>query len=287
MMNDVEQRQSRVMDFINAKHREMDKINCQRSLDTDPTLKMRKLNEEYQNAPSKCIDAMLGRMYKNALPFDDPDRYCTDDEARSAVHDFISKRTDGHNSEWYVREALKRCNSSTLQSMLNESQQIAKNYYKETSKELPNLNVSDINFNPSAEENELDKIADNLDFDEISTIIHNNVQSTLRAEADKAKREEEYNQQIEDQLAADDSVVDDASMESAMAKLVKPVTVYQPSLMEAIMLNKASQITESAGKDDVMNEAIREYTKLSMAKALKLENFSLRSITELANSYCR
>ena len=285
--NDVNQRASRVMDFINAKSSEMDKVAMQRELDASPDIKMRKLNDEYQKAPSICIDAMLGKMYKNALPFDDPDHYCSDDDARNAVHDFISQRTNGKNSEWYIREALKKNKSGTLQKMLSESQKIARKFYQETAKNIGQINIKDISFNPSSVDNDLNQITSKLEFDDISQIIHNNVQNALQDEADKARIEDEYHKSIENELADNPMVDDDASMESALVKMgyVKPTQVYQPSLMEAIMLAKTKVMTESSTHNEAMNEASREYTKLSMVKALKLERFDARTVRDMANRY--
>lgn len=285
--NDVNTRADRVMSFINAKSNELNAIKARDAHDNNPQIKMNCLNREYQNAPSDCIDTVLGRMYKNALPFDDPNRYGSDEEARSAIHDYIARRTDGKNSEWYVREALKRNpGNKTLQGVLNEARESAKKFYQEKSKNIGEIKLQDINYNKYLQEDDVNRITMKLELDEISQIIHNNVQNALQAEIDKARAEEEYHQQIEDQLASDPNVVDDASMESAMQKIRFDNTpkVYQPSLMEAILVGKAQAMQEST-QDEVMNESIREYTMLSMSKALKLESFDMYTTKKLANSY--
>lgn len=286
MNTELDARANKVMDFINAKAREQNMMNAQNELKASPEIKMRKLNEEYKNAPSVCIDTILGKVYKNALPFNDPKKNCSDDEARDEIRDYISKRTNGKNSEWYVREAIKRTGSSTLQTLLNESVNLAKNFLKKKSKDIGQISIKDLNYNANSDADQLDQINKNLELDEISTIIQNNVQRALQDEQDKAKREEEYNKQIEDSLTQDDSVTDDASMEEAVGKMniIKRPTVYQPSLFEAILLGKAKAMQESVG-EDMITEAIHEYTKLNISKALRLERFDLNSIRKLANSY--
>ena len=126
-----------------------------------------------------------------------------------------------------------------------------------------------------------------MELDEIAEIIQNNVQKAIEDETNKVKREDEFNQQIEDMLTDNMDVQDDASMESVMQKMniVKQPTVYQPSLFEAIMIGNTKHVNESASMDDVFNETVEEYTKLNIVKALKLESFNLDSIKKLANSY--
>ena len=267
-------RESRVMDFINAKNKELQSLADKKALNEDPAMKMAKLQNEYKKGTAICIDSLLGRVYKDALPFDDPKKDMSDDDARVQMHNYISARTDGKDSEYYVREAIKRNDSSTLKNILEWAQSKSKKFLAEKTKDIDN---------PS---DELDKITKKLELDEISEIIHNNVQKALQDETAKAKKEEEYNKNIEDQLANDPNVVDDASMEAALNKMdfVKAPTVYQPSLMEAIMLGKQHTMTEST-TDMVVSEAVHEFTKLNITKALKLEKFDLNGIRKLANSY--
>jgi SpoVK/Ycf46/Vps4 family AAA+-type ATPase len=151
---------------------------------------------------------------------------------------------------------------------------------------MGSINLKDLNFNMNLDTDGIDKITKKLEFDDIADIIHDNVQKAVQGEVDKAKREDDYNQKIEDSLVNDPSVIDDTSMESAMGKMnvVKQPTIYQPSLFEAIMLGNKTQFQESA-MDEVFTETIHEYTKLNMTKALKLEKFDLQSVRNMANSY--
>ena len=284
--SNLDSRESKVLDFINAKNKEASLISQQQSLEMSPELQRRKLNSESQKAVSICLDTLLGRLYKDALPFDDPKKNYSDDTMADEIRDYISKRTDGRNSEYYIREAIKRTNSQTLKNMLSEATSISKKFLMEKGKAVGTINIKDLNFKMNLDQDELSNITKKLEFDEIADIIKNNVQQTIQDESDKAKREEEYNSSIEDSLADDVNVQDDTSMESAIEKMViiKQPTVYQPSLFEAIMLGHARYMKESTG-EDAFHEAVHEYTKLSISKALKLEKFDLTSVKKLANSY--
>ena len=286
--NNIDDRESRVLNFINAKNKENSVISQKNELSTSPVAALNKLNSEYEKGKSICIDTLLGRLYRDALPYDDPKRNKSDNELRDEMHDYISGRTGGKCSEWYVREALKKTNSPTLKNILTESENIAKRFYNEKRSDIGKINIKDLNFDMNMDEEDKNKITKKLEFDEISAIIHDNVQNVIKDESDRAKREEEYNKSLEDMLTADNNVTDDASMESAIEKIspIKQPTVYEPSLFEAIMLNKSNTVTESTG-ENIFNEAVYEFTKLNISKALKLEKFDLPKMRKMVYEYMK
>ena len=286
MKTELDNRESKVMDFIDNTNKKINEINDKNNIESSPEIKMKKLNSEYDNAKSICLNTMFGKVYKNALPYDDPDKNCSDETACRIMNDFIKKRTNGENSEYYIREAIRRTNSSTLKKMLNEATEISKEFYEKKLKNIGKLKMADLNFKVNSDMYDIDKINSKLELDEISDIIKNNVQNSIQSEIDKAKKEDEYNKSIEDALSNDPSVIDNTSMESAMSKInpFNQPRVYQPSLFEAISIGIAKNMTEATGSD-IMTEAIHEYTKLNIIKALKLESFNIDSIKKLANSY--
>lgn len=286
MNQNLDQRESKLMDYINAKKQETQRVNDMNAINDSPMVKLRKLKSESNKSVSICLDTIMGKLYKDALPMDDPDKNCSDDYARNIIHDYIANRTNGKDSEYYVREAIRRTNSSTLKNMLAEAVRISKDFYNEKAKDIGKINIKDLNFNPNFNTEDMDKITKNLELDEISDIIHDNVQKAVQAEADKAKREDEYQKELEDKLSQDLDVTDAETVESTVSKMSKiyQPTVYQPSLFEAIMLGKASITQESVGAK-VLTEVIHEYTKLNITKALKLESFTISDLKKMANSY--
>ena len=286
MTSGIDKRESRVMDFIQAQTKENEKSNMMANIEASPEIKLRKLNSEAKKGVSICIDNILASIYKDALPFNDPKKNCSIDDASVGIHNYISNRTGGKDSEYYIREAIRKNNSSLLRNILSEATSISKLFYNEKAKDIGKISISDLNFNIKNKDETLSKITKNLELDEISDIIRDNVEKTIKDEAEKAKREEEYSKALEDRLVQDTDVTDDASMESAIEKysiITQPI-VYQPSLFESIMLGKTKIMTEST-MDDIFSEAVHELTKLNMTKALKLESFSVDSIKKLANSY--
>ena len=130
MKTELDNRESKVMDFIDNTNKKINEINDKNNIESSPEIKMKKLNSEYDNAKSICLNTMFGKVYKNALPYDDPDKNCSDETACRIMNDFIKKRTNGENSEYYIREAIRRTNSSTLKKMLNEATEISKEFYE-------------------------------------------------------------------------------------------------------------------------------------------------------------
>lgn len=263
---------------INSDMEQLDRVQ------NSDLVKNRQLSKEVEGGKSKVIDEILGKIYKDALPFEDPERSCSPETLGNVMRDFINKRC-GKDSEYYVREAIKKNNSPTLKKILLEAETRSKDFLKNKGKNIGHIDIASITFKP-LEDKELEDISRRMSLDEISNVIHNNVQTSLQNEIDKAKKEEEYNKQIQDELAKNDEVKDETSMESALSKM-KPYRkqkVYQPSLFESILIGNGRVMTEASTKE-VMMESIREFTKLNLVKALKLESFNISNIKKMADSY--
>ena len=288
LKNVIDDRESIVMDFIKEKERQVEEEQRKALLASNPQIKLNKLNTEYKNIPYQCIDMILGRLYKDALPYEDPKKNCSDTDAADAIHDFIDRRTGGKNSEYYVREAIKKNNSSTLKNLLQEATRIAKEFYEEKAKDLTSINLDDLNYNKNMSSDELDKITKKLEMDEIATIIQNNVSKTIQAEKDKVAKEDEYNKQIEDQLAKDPNVDTEEKLEAAVDKIRRSTTptLYQPSFFEALVTRNVKNYNEST-MDSPVHEAVHEFTMFNIVKALKLESFSVNDIKQMANRYVK
>ena len=289
-MNETNNHQeAEVLSFIDNlnKLKEQEQVVSQRNASKE--MKLRKINSEAEKGRSYCIDSILGKIYKDALPFEDPQRNCSNDTARCTMHDFIAKRCDGKNTEYYVREALKKTGSPTLKTMMDGVNNIVREFCLESSKNIGTIKIEDLNFNVNKYDDQLNRIAKNMDADEISDIIQNNVAKTINDESLRAENEEKYRQSIEDKLTKDETVTDDASMEAAIEKMVpmyKQPKVYQPSLFEAITVGKANMMKESA-MDEVLQESVREFTKLNVVKALALEKFDLTKVKDMAYHYLK
>lgn len=286
MNKPINQRETNFLHFINSYDEEKRKSEGIQKTLSDPVIQRRKLNSECDKGKSICLDTIFGKIYKDALPFDDPQKKCSCDTARDIMHDYINKRSCGKGAEWYVREAIRKTDSSTLKAIMAEAECMVKEFYQEKSKDVGKINIKDLNFYINSSDEKMDKISRRMNLDDVSDIIRRNVEKTIQDEVDKSKREEEYSKEIEDKLANDMDVQDDASMESAIEKMniYRKPEVYQPSLFESIMIRNASVYKESSN-DNILSETIHEYTKLNISRALKLERFTLDDIKKMTYEY--
>ena len=285
---ELESRKNKLNTYIKTKENAEKLSTALKNIKSSPEAKLSKLSNVYKNGLPVAIDAILGTLYKDSLPYDDPMKNISDADAAKMVNDFINWRTDGKDSEYYIREALKKTESATLEGVLECAKSLLKSYYTETAEKLGKINIEDINFNPNNTDDELEKINKKLEFDDIASIIQNNVQDTIQREIEKSQREKEAMDKLEDDLSNDETIVDEATLDKAIARAnVNKPKIYQPSLFESVFMNKINKKDESKTEEDAFNEAVEDYTMFSMAKALKLESFDKYSVKKIADSYNR
>lgn len=285
----LDEREAKVLDFIQAKKDAKEKLDSMAAFKASPTHQNAMAAKAAEDSKSVCIDTVLGKIYQNALPYNDPDKNLSSAAVGGEIHNFLAKRTDGKPTEYYVREALKRTNSGVLKTIVTEAEKACSKSLSFKKKNVGHIDVTSLNYDPNGMNDTVAAITGKLSGDEISEIIQNNVANAINDEKQKAAAETQYKTDIQDTLAADDKVMDDASMESAMAKITnfksaKQPKVYQPSLFEAVMMNKAEKM-DGADPSAIFTEAVHEYTKLAMLKALKLEDFNLQTVKKMAHDY--
>ena len=106
----LDEREAKVLDFIQAKKDAKEKLDSMAAFKASPTHQNAMAAKAAEDSKSVCIDTVLGKIYQNALPYNDPDKNLSSAEVGGEIHNFIAKRTDGKPTEYYVREALKRTN---------------------------------------------------------------------------------------------------------------------------------------------------------------------------------
>nr|DAY74519.1 MAG TPA: hypothetical protein [Caudoviricetes sp.] len=285
----LDEREAKVLDFIHAKNKAKDRMDQMSAFENDPEHMRRMTLKAAEDGKSVCIDTVLGQIYKNALPYNDPDKNLSPSDAGAEVRDFIAKRCDNKPTEYYVREALKKNNSSVLRTIVTEAENAAKHAVTIKKNNIGRIDPESIHYDPTANDTAIKNINAKMSLDEISDIIKNNVQTTIDAEKQKVADEDQYRHDIEDTLAQDNKIMDNQTMQDAVNEATnyrfsgRP-KVYQPSLFEAIMMNKANKM-QGSDPQDIFTEAVHEYTKLAMLKALKLENFDLRNTRDMTYKY--
>jgi hypothetical protein len=293
------------MDFNNK----MDKLDEQKSnmdvflanMDTQKKLQLQKERDNanpykqqiaVKQACDKCrmvsLDKMLGKIYKDAIPVDgDPIDVDQD------ISDYINTRTKGKDASYYIHEAIKKNKSPFLTSMLEAADYMARKHAKKKQEMINNgyNKLAELaQFQWGADEDkDLQSITSDMGMDEISDAIRNNVMNTIQDEQRKNAAEKEEMKSLEEQLAADDEIVDQPAMEKAISKEISKKRlnneIYQPSLFEGIMKYYVESCPNDNNKD-IYYKTICDYTMLSTMKALKLESFDNRlELLGMANHY--
>ena len=164
-------------------------------------------------------------------------------------------------------------------------------------------------------EQKLNVINRDLELDDLSQIISDNVRVTAASEIARAKAEKEKIKEVERELSDNLSVNNESAIETELElRGMSKKKFFQPSLFEGIMINKLNNVTaESASstylydtlemygmtestvdkfatpEEIAFTESVREYTLLNIVKSLKLENCfnNLQNIRDLATEYAQ
>lgn len=269
------------------------------------------LNKAKEECKSQCLAKIFEKFYRNSVPLNDEYKSAYCDDLKADIPGFVKSR--GHEDlVYYVGEAMKK-GSPAARRIMESVQAIVDESFKEKEMNIADYQASDLVFKMDDNiEKKIDVTTQDLELDDLSQIIADNVKSTAAAEIKRAKREKENAKAIEAELANDLSVTNESAIDFALElRGMKDKKIFQPSLFEGVMigkLEKASLMAESGttntylynaladygmGTNDsfatpeevAFVESVREYTLLNISKALRLENFNVGMIRELAQDY--
>lgn len=268
------------------------------------------LNKAKDDCKRACLSKIFEKFYRNSIPLNDEYKNACSEDIKSDIPGFVKGR--GHEDlVYYVGENINKSPAArrimcAVQEMVNET-------FKEKEMNINNYQASDLVFQMDDNlEKKIDVASQDLELDDLSERIKENVKSTVAAEITRAKREKDEAKAVEAELANDINITNEAAIDFALEmKGLTDKKVFQPSLFEGIMIGKlerASLMAESgtnsvylynalteygmpennsfASPEEIaLVESVREYTLLNISKALRLENFNLSMIRELAQDY--
>ena len=267
------------------------------------------LNKAKDDCKKACLSKIFEKFYRNAIPLNDEYKNACSDEIKADIPGFVKSRGCDDIS-YYVGEKIHT--SEAARRIMESVRSIVNETFKEKEININQYQASDLVFQMDDNlEKKIDVTTQDLELDDLSEIIANNVKTTAAAEIMRAKREKDEAKAIETQLANDINITSEAAIDFALElRGMKEKKIFQPSLFEGIMigkLEKASMMAESGTNSTYLYnalsdygmtsdsfatpeeiafvESVREYTLLNIAKALKLENFNLSMIRELAQDY--
>lgn len=288
-LDENKSRLNRYLDRLNAYNKDKE---FRDNLEKDPDARNMAIDKACKKCEIVSLDKMLGKIYNDAIPIEDGVADIDRD-----ISDYVNAKTHGKDTEYYIKEAIRKNHSPFLTKMCEAAKTMAKKHRsrKENMIEVnPSVTLNELeNYRfDNTENNNLKDITSDMGFDEVSEVIRNNVKATIQDEFDKTENEQEQVKALEDELAGNDEIVDNETMESAISKeLFKrgyDERLHQPSLFEGVLQYYTENFSDKKN-DLILNKAICDYTLLSTMKALRLdESLNNRlSVSNLARKYKR
>lgn len=247
----------------------------------------------------KCARDMVTGIYRDALPNNleirdrsdyDMNRFI-DSQCPDGFYRYI---TDSRNCA--LKDSCKECSNA-----VDEACDGIRNTLKKCVKES-NMPISESDIDYAKKEadakvnNSMDHIARRGSFPELSEAISSNVTKAVRSSVEGAKETKKANAEFEKALKNDLSVTTRESVETELAfKNSNARKDY--NLFEAIFASKMSKVTTESAEDiagyyndlnvneRVMLEAVAEYTKHSVWKALRLKNYDINTTKGIISDY--
>lgn len=282
--------------------------------------KLKTLDKCEQDAREICLDKIFASLYKDAVPLNDEYKQAYADDLDASFKDFMALRCP-KGLEFYVKEGLRK-NSPFAKKILEAVNNLVEDEMQQKALNIEEIDPKELVFNSNdAVHKRLDIIGQDLAVPEISQAVKDNVRNTALSEIKRAKMHKEELKNLESELANDVNMhTEEAVREALELRGYGEVKDYIPTLFEAVLINKMNKIRpvyESGelqevylygavadyGKEEEVNEsesprfatmeelafveAVKEYTGLSILKALKLESFTKNYVSDLAQEYAQ
>ena len=257
--------------------------------------KIRVLNEKKEEAKDLCLDTLFCNLYKDAVPMDDAEKNMPYNDLDEEFLQFM-KAKQPKGTSYYVKEAIKK-GSKPCKALMEAVDSLLHDIFLEYEMNIDEISADDIKFDPEEPEvsDKLAEISANMEFDELSEAIKNNVKVAANDEINRVREEREKIKELEDSLKEDETVTSESAIDREMElrglKNPNPA-FYQPTLFEGVMINKLNLIKESGcdlseeGKQKLaFVESVKEMTKLSILQSFMMESFNTENKRKLAKDY--
>lgn len=301
------------MDEVRAQKEQEAKDNAFRNTEN---YKLKCLDREQDNAKGVCLDMVFSKLYKDALPLNNDYKVAHGEDLDAEMKDFINSRCP-KGMTYYIHEGIRR-GSEGAKKIMNETDKIVNDDYNNKALNIEKYKPEDLVFRADdALVNKIDVMNKKLDLDNLSETIKSNVKMSAMSEIQRAKEAEKDSKAIEDELAKDISIRTESQIDEALAlRNINTMRDFEPSLFQGIMINKMNKyqkmqecgtleptciyntladfgLPESTTEDVhfatpeelAFVETVKEYTKLNIIKALKLESFGINDVRDLAFKY--
>lgn len=278
----------KIFGYINTVKKERQLQDEENSVMESESYKLRKIAENTECCKNEVIGKIVGKLYIDSLPLDDDYKGVQADNLQNEMVEYIK---DNGGSQ-YLESAIKRTGSNKLQKILETAKIISTRYALDKESNLETISSKDLDYNPTQEDDkDIDDAVDTLEFDDISDIIRTNVKNTILSEIDRAKKNDERQQALQDELANDEDITSNEDIDDAVES-VGESTFYEATLFEAMMMkNVAGYVKEGYNGNDAsdlgLSKSTKELTKINMLNTLMLESYSKQDLINLRDQYLK
>ena len=261
-MNDNVRETLSFMDELRRVERLDNEIN---EINELPEIKSRKLEDTKSKAMTMCLDNIFQKVYRNSIPCDISGTNTSGNvkDLDVELRKYIANRTGGYDSQYYVKEGLKKSKNPVLKRVLESVENIISELFWEQTLNPEKITERDLGFEITPEiDGKLDDIIRDNNLDDLSNSIKDNVKRTTINEITSAKQEKEARMQLEDELKNDESIKTESALREALVErgyYHEDSDIYEPSLFTAILMNKFSKIEEPS--EDITLESMEYYSE--------------------------
>lgn len=310
-MDNLKKLEDNVTSFIDTINNSRLEKKQMDDFENSDTFKYRCIEKEKEKAREECIKHILCKTFKRSIPLNDEYKDTNEPYFNDQLNAFILKRSP-KGILYYIHEGRKK-GSPICRKICESVDTLVDSLYYEREMNVKEYTPKDMIFRMDDDtEKKLDFISSNLELDDISKIIQDNVKKTVSSELSRAKEQKQKYEDFEKELADDLSVRTESAIEE-MLELhgFKKKRNFVPSLFNGIMIGKlSSPYNESASNnfgtlkmygyiqkpdengqynstkmEEAFLESVQELTIWNMTKALGLERFTIPMLKNISQDY--
>lgn len=315
-MESIVDREKKVVDFISKVKDIKDQEAKDNAFRNSEDYKLKCLNNNQDAAKGICLDMLFSKIYKDALPLNNDYKVAHGEDLDAEMKDFINSRCP-KGMIYYVHEGIKK-GSKAAKKIMDETDKIVNDDYNKKAMNLEDYDADDLVFRSGDDtQKKIDAMSNDLNIDQVSSAIRDNVKASAMSEIKRAKDAEENRKAIEEELKNDMSVrTPEQVAEAVELRGLNIPRDFQPTLFQGIMIGNLDKYTKMQESGNLENEyiyntlaefglpepdtdephyatveelafieSVKEFTKLNIIKALKLERFDPVTINNMANEY--
>lgn len=249
------------------------------------------IRDKKKEGVHNVAEKVLTTIYANSLPLDAEHKAIYESSINSTIMDHIRKSGSVDTYD-YLEKAAKRGSlpaKTICESAERVMTEICNKYYTEE-----DLDPDDIDMTPESENvmSAVTKITSDMNADEVSTAIENNVKATIAKEMEISKQEDEKLAELEKQLSDDDSVQEESAIDTALHLAgFGAKNIYKPQLFTSIMMGKVKTFTEDgdlegdAIQKKAFYESVKELAALQTLNTLGCIDINIYNVDKVAAKY--